>query len=288
MLDQSVTVNSDSTTIPTNIEGPGRPYDPAEGWVAKRPGRCVYAALNAVQAAIVKIGIPKDRENKEQGYRFRSIDAVYATLSPLLAEHRLLMLPRAIASEQVERVTKSGTAKFCTRVTFEFDFVSAVDGSVHTVRTYGEGMDMADKSTNKAMSAAYKYAAFMAFGIPLVGEVDADDDDGGEPTVPGAVLQQAQIETAPKFRGAVKSALVGVTIEPERQQELRVIGKSLIDLVDQEQAEFSVDNGWKILELTEPLTNDEELWLSAYLKPHSRTRTRMKAVSVEAAKAAAK
>ena len=56
----------------------------------------------------------------------------------------------------------------------EFDFVSAEDGSRHTVKTFGEAMDSGDKATNKAMSAAYKYAAFQAFSIPTEGDNDAD------------------------------------------------------------------------------------------------------------------
>ena len=35
-------------------------------------------------------------------------------------------------------------------------------------------MDSADKATNKAMSAAYKYAAIQAFCIPTEGDNDAD------------------------------------------------------------------------------------------------------------------
>lgn len=35
-------------------------------------------------------------------------------------------------------------------------------------------MDSGDKATNKAMSAAYKYAAFQAFCIPTEGDNDAD------------------------------------------------------------------------------------------------------------------
>lgn len=42
------------------------------------------------------------------------------------------------------------------------------------MRTFGEAMDSADKATNKAMSAAYKYAALMAFAIPTEGDNDAD------------------------------------------------------------------------------------------------------------------
>jgi hypothetical protein len=35
-------------------------------------------------------------------------------------------------------------------------------------------MDTSDKATNKAMSAAYKYAALQAFAIPTEGDNDAD------------------------------------------------------------------------------------------------------------------
>ena len=35
-------------------------------------------------------------------------------------------------------------------------------------------MDSGDKATNKAMSAAFKYAAFQAFCIPTEGDNDAD------------------------------------------------------------------------------------------------------------------
>ena len=40
--------------------------------------------------------------------------------------------------------------------------------------TYGEAMDSADKSTNKAMSAAYKYMCLQVFCIPTEGDNDAD------------------------------------------------------------------------------------------------------------------
>jgi hypothetical protein len=52
--------------------------------------------------------------------------------------------------------------------------VAAEDGSKHTVVTVGEAMDSGDKASNKAMSAAYKYAAFQTFCIPTEGDNDAD------------------------------------------------------------------------------------------------------------------
>lgn len=134
----------------------------------------VYQAIAAVMAELSKEGISKDRKNQQQGYAFRGIDDMYNALSPILAKNGLCILPRVLARETIERQTKSGGALFYTTVEVEFDFVSAEDGSKHTVKTFGEAMDSADKSTNKAMSAAYKYAVMQAFAIPTEGDNDAD------------------------------------------------------------------------------------------------------------------
>lgn len=134
----------------------------------------VYAKIAAVQGELAQIGISKDSENTYDKYKFRGIDAVYNTLAPLLAKHGLTILPRMVDRTCEERSSKNGGAMFYVTVTAEFDFVSADDKSIHVVRTYGEAMDRSDKATNKAMSAAYKYAAFMAFAIPTEGDNDAD------------------------------------------------------------------------------------------------------------------
>lgn len=137
-------------------------------------GGSVYSKIAAVQASLARTGIAKSRKNQQQGYQFRGIDEVYSALAPLLAEQGLCILPRILSREVTERTTAKGNPLFYVAVEAEFDFVSADDGSAHTVRTFGEAMDSADKATNKAMSAAYKYAALMAFAIPTEGDNDAD------------------------------------------------------------------------------------------------------------------
>lgn len=135
----------------------------------------VYKAINAVQSALAKTGIAKDRTNTQgAGYKFRGIDDVYNAIAPLLAEHGLCILPRMIARTCEEKQSQAGKALFYVTVEAEFDVVCADDGSSHTVRTFGEAMDSGDKATNKAMSAAYKYAAFQMFAIPTEGDNDAD------------------------------------------------------------------------------------------------------------------
>ena len=134
----------------------------------------VYKSIAAVMADIGVTGISKDRNNQQQGYKFRGIDDVYNELNPLLAKHGLLLLPNVKSREQVERVTAKGTPLFFTNVVVEFTLVCALDGSQATICTDGEAMDSGDKSSNKALSAAYKYAAMMLFCIPTEGDNDAD------------------------------------------------------------------------------------------------------------------
>jgi hypothetical protein len=134
----------------------------------------VYACIAAVSAEIAQTGIGKDRRNVQQHYKFRGIDDVYNALAPILAKHKLVIIPRILAREVVERQTRGGGTLFNVTVEAEFEFVSAHDGSKASVRTYGEAMDSGDKATNKAMSAAYKYAAFQTFCIPTEGDNDAD------------------------------------------------------------------------------------------------------------------
>ena len=135
----------------------------------------VYKAISAVARDMAEVGISKDRENRQQGFAFRGIDQVYNALAPMLAKHGLVILPRITERTVTERVTQKGGVLFYVVVKAEFDFVATEDGSKHTVVTYGEAMDSGDKATNKAMSIAYKYAAFQTFCIPTEQTaIDAD------------------------------------------------------------------------------------------------------------------
>ncbi len=135
----------------------------------------VYQAIAAVSSQMAKDGISKSRTNAQQGFKFRGIDETLNALAPVLSEHGLVVLPRMISRELTERASRNGGVLFSVVVDAEFDFVAVEDGSKHTVKTYGEAMDSGDKATNKAMSIAYKYAAFLAFCIPVEG-MGADAD----------------------------------------------------------------------------------------------------------------
>lgn len=134
----------------------------------------VYTAISGVMEDLSKEGISKDRRNQQQGYNFRGIDDVYNALAPFLAKHKLVITPRCLERTCVERQTQKGGALFYVTVDMEFILASASDGSTITARTFGEAMDSADKATNKAQSAAFKYMAMQQFCIPTEGDNDAD------------------------------------------------------------------------------------------------------------------
>jgi len=134
----------------------------------------VYEAITAVMAHMATEGISKGRANQQQGYKFRGIDDVYNALARVLSNNKLVMLPYVQNIDREERATKSGGSLNYTILTVDFKLVSSEDGSSDTIRTVGEAMDSADKSANKAMSAALKYAALQVFMIPTEGDNDAD------------------------------------------------------------------------------------------------------------------
>jgi hypothetical protein len=140
----------------------------------ERKATHVQFAINQVKRAIGREGIAKDRNNSRQNYKFRGIDDVYNALNGLLADAELNVLPRMLSRSCEERESKNGGALFNVTVDAEYDFVSAIDGSIYTAKVFGEAMDSADKATNKAMSAAFKYACMQVFCIPTEGDNDAD------------------------------------------------------------------------------------------------------------------
>ena len=120
-----------------------------------------------------------------------------------------------------ERETKNGGVLFYTVVTVEFDIVSAEDGSSHTICTVGEAMDSGDKSTNKSQSAAYKYAAMMAFCIPIEG--DNDTENQTHEVAPKKIIAATRpLEMSPSVK----------TTPPDPHAELKDRARIFADMVD--------------------------------------------------------
>lgn len=175
----------------------------------------VYGAISAVQAALAKVGIQKARKNEQQGYAFRGIDDVYCAIAPLLAEHGLCIIPRVLSRTCTERATQRGGALFYTAVQVEYTVAAVKDGSTVTASVFGEAMDSGDKSTNKALSAAYKYLCLQLFCIPTEGDNDSDSTSHDVKAAPRAQRPYDVQHGLARIKGAEDSTVLDVVAREE-------------------------------------------------------------------------
>lgn len=133
----------------------------------------IFAAIPKVMHAIGSIG--KDRKNAVQGYSFRGIDDLYNAASEALIAHEVFTVPVVLDMKREERQTKSGGGLIYTILTIKYTFYAS-DGSHFEAVTIGEAMDSGDKSCNKAMSAAQKYAFLQVFAIPTEEPKDTENE----------------------------------------------------------------------------------------------------------------
>lgn len=140
--------------------------------------QAIYKLIPKVMADIGAVG--KDRKNEAQGYKFRGIEDFYNAAHPALVKHGVFCCPEVVEHESQDRVSvnRNGEQKTSIRVFLRVVHrFFAPDGSSVEVTTCGEGIDSSDKATNKAMSAAMKYALIELFAVPTQDVEDADRDD---------------------------------------------------------------------------------------------------------------
>lgn len=118
-------------------------------------------------------------------YKFRRFDDVAKELGEAFRRHGIFLRPEVVddASERFEVVKeyrnggKSVQNWTDTRLTVSYTLTSLVDGSEQVITVRGEGRDLSDKSTSKAMTMALKTALTQAFMLPT----DAPDPDSERP-----------------------------------------------------------------------------------------------------------
>lgn len=135
----------------------------------------VFTAIEEIAAIFRDVGMDKTHSTDNLSFKFRGIDDVMQALSSLQIDHKVRIIPRFTDATHSSGVTRQGYPVNYTRVKGTFEFRSTVDGSSTECVMFGEAADTGDKSTSKAQSIAYKYAAFQVFCIPLKG-VMADPD----------------------------------------------------------------------------------------------------------------
>jgi hypothetical protein len=133
--------------------------------------KSIYKQILAIMSDMEAIG--KNKRNDQQKYNFRGIDDMYNALHPLFAKHGVFITSEIVSSSREQKPTQSGGVLLYSIVNVKFTFF-AEDGSSVSSTLQGEAMDSGDKATNKAISAALKYALMQMFLIPTEELKDAD------------------------------------------------------------------------------------------------------------------
>jgi len=145
----------------------------AEGPTSHTPNQpqpTVYELMSHVMRDVRNVG--KNGVNKSQNYSFRGVDDFIGALAQPLRDHGVVMMPEVL-DFQVSVRGKMNAVHM--RVAFHF---YGPGGDKVTAITLGEASDVADKASNKAMSAALKYALLQTFMIPVdAGALDDGDRD---------------------------------------------------------------------------------------------------------------
>lgn len=179
-----------------------------QGNMAVQAPPAIYGAIAGVIADVGAVA--KDKVNRQQGFKFRSIDDVYNALHPALAKNKVFIVPRILERDcSVVGKTQKGTDMVKVVCKIKFTFYAEDGSSVESV-IIGEGLDTGDKATNKAMAIAYKYVCFQVFCIPTD---DMADPDAESPELEGAVPAAGE-RTADKKNAGKKKAKPAETEGP--------------------------------------------------------------------------
>ncbi len=199
-------------------------------------------------------GIGKTGENKEQHYNFRGIDAILQELHPLFAKYGVFFAPEVIERKYEERVSSKGTVGHCAHLHVRYKVYGPTGDSI-TLSTWGEGMDYSDKATNKAMTAAFKYALFQLFAIcdpaedgdgesPDTGSSDTEKDES-DPEVLVLITKLTQSGLPRPVQGEIVAAAIGRKVndlgqlsQEEVQLAIRAIDGAVADKHQLEEEKF--------------------------------------------------
>lgn len=159
----------------------------------------IFESISRCMEEIGAVG--KDSVNKQQGFKYRGIDAVMNAINPALTNNHVFVVPEVLDQQRQERTTGKGTVLIYSICKIKFTFY-AEDGSHIEAVTIGEGMDSGDKATNKAMAIAFKYACFQVFCISTE-EMKDPDEETPDPVVPQSAPTPKEFKPAtPKFEPA--------------------------------------------------------------------------------------
>lgn len=133
----------------------------------------VYVLMGRVLRDLPAIG--KNQVNTEQRFNFRGYDDVLNGLNPILSRHGIFLVPDVIERVVDRRSTRGGSTMYEVNLHVRYRFYGP-GGDYVEASGWGEGTDMGDKATNKAMTNALKYVLFQTFAISTEETYQIDSD----------------------------------------------------------------------------------------------------------------
>lgn len=132
----------------------------------------IFLAIPKIIGELGPIG--KDKENKEQHFKYRSIDQFYNAAAPLFGKHGIFTVPEILKREVREYATKSGNIWQSITLTIQYT-IYAGDGSSVKGSVVGAGADPGDKADGKAMAIGHKYFLMQVLCVATEGLDDPDE-----------------------------------------------------------------------------------------------------------------
>lgn len=131
----------------------------------------------AIHEVMKEVGYVQKGSSPNLRYTFAGEADLIAALRPSMVAHGILVYPLKYENLVIERyTTDKGSSMINARLVATFRFVHAPSETFVDVQSCGEGADSGDKSINKAMTDAYKYALRQTF------EIETGDDPDKYPS----------------------------------------------------------------------------------------------------------
>jgi hypothetical protein len=135
----------------------------------------IHSAINEVMG---KVGYVQKEKKQGLNYSFASEKALIEALRPAMVEAGIYMHVAEMRNVETKTYeTKGGSLMNHTLVTAVIRFGHTPSNTFIESLALGEGADTGDKSANKAMTAAYKYAIRQTFCIETGDDPDNTSSD---------------------------------------------------------------------------------------------------------------
>jgi hypothetical protein len=164
------------------------------------------AIIEKIAAAMKEVGYIKKDKKLEGGarYNYLSEEKITSELHAVFADLGIVVAPinMEILDNRTD-TTRSGGMMYNTRIRATFRFSDGEDSL--DVMTLGEGSDQGDKTLNKCMTAAFKYALRQVMLISTGN--DPDDTPSAQSIAPAIPVAQSPVQTAATIYAKIMALL---------------------------------------------------------------------------------